>query len=58
MKELRVYTLNEVADILHITRRTLYNYIKEGTLNASKVGGRWRVTEEELRKLLGTSAEE
>ena len=34
----RVYTLDEVADIMQVTKRTLYNYIKAGTLHAVKMG--------------------
>ncbi len=47
---LRVYDLQEVAEILGVTRRTLYSYIKAGKLSATKVGGRWQITEEALRK--------
>lgn len=49
MTEIRVYTLDEVADILKVTKRTLYNYIKAGTLHAVKMGKYWRVSEETLR---------
>ena len=38
MADLKVYTLNEVADILKVTKRTLYNYIKAGVLPAVKMG--------------------
>ena len=43
--EIKVYTLEEIAELLHITRRTLYSYVKEGKLKAVKVGKYWRVTE-------------
>lgn len=49
MADIRVYTLEEVCSILSITKRTVYNYIKAGTLNAFKMGKYWRVTEESLR---------
>lgn len=54
MAELKTYTLTEVADILHITTRTLYSYIKAGKLKAVKVGRSWRVTEEALNGLLAS----
>ena len=55
MDEIRkVYTLEELVDLLHITRRTLYTYIKEGKLKAVKVGKYWRVREDQLRDFLST----
>lgn len=48
----KVYTLDEVADLLHLTKRTLYNYVKEGKLPAVKIGKYWRVSEENLQKFL------
>ena len=52
--EIKVYTLEEIAELLHITRRTLYSYVKEGKLKAVKVGKYWRVTEKNLEEFLST----
>lgn len=52
MPDIKVYTLDEVADILKVTKRTLYTYIKDGKLHAVKMGKYWRVTEENLRKFV------
>ena len=52
MKEIKVYSLEEVADILKITRRTLYTYVKEGKLHAVKIGKYWRVSEQDLQDFL------
>ena len=49
MEIIRLYTLTEVADILRVTRRTLYNYIKSGQLKAVKMGREWRITHENLK---------
>ena len=49
MAELRVYTTEEIMEVLKVTKRTLYNYIKAGQLKAFKVGREWRVTEDALR---------
>ena len=54
MTEIKVYTLDEVADILKVTRRTLYTYVNAGKLKAVKVGKYWRVSEEALKELLST----
>ena len=52
MADLKVYTLDEVADILKVTKRTLYNYIKAGELPAVKMGKYWRVTQENLQSFV------
>lgn len=52
MADIRVYTLEEVCDILKVTKRTVYNYIKGGQLQAVKMGKYWRVTEDNLKAFL------
>ena len=47
-KDLEIYTLKEVEDLLQVTRRTLYNWIKDDKLEAFKTGKDWRVTREAL----------
>lgn len=52
MEKKQVYTLTEVTEILQVTRRTLYNYIKAGKLEGVKIGRDWRITQEALEKSL------
>lgn len=52
LEGLNLYTLTELETVLGVTHRTLQNYIKSGRLKGVKVGGKWRVTEENLRKFL------
>lgn len=52
MTEIKLYTLKEVEEILKVTQRTLYRYIKEGNLQAVKVGREWRVTHEALQAFI------
>ena len=54
MADIKVFTLDEVAEILKVTKRTLYNYVKEGKLPAVKMGKYWRVTEDSLQAFLST----
>lgn len=49
-KDIEVYTLKEIEDLLHVTRRTLYNWIKGGKLKAFRIGKEWRVTKEALEE--------
>lgn len=55
--EIKVYTLDEIAELLHVTRRTLYTYVKDGKLKAVKVGKYWRVTEKNLEAFLSKGTE-
>lgn len=47
-KDIEVYTLKEIEDLLQVTRRTIYNWIKGGKLKAFRIGKEWRVTREAL----------
>lgn len=48
----RIYTLEEIRELLKVTRRSLYNFIKEGRLEAFKIGREWRVTEKALKDFM------
>lgn len=48
----KLYTLQEVADILRVTKQTLYNNIHKGKLQANKVGKEYRITEEQLQDIV------
>lgn len=52
MTNLKTYTPEEVADILKVTRRTVYNYIKKGSLKAVKMGKYLRVSEANLQDFI------
>lgn len=49
---IRLYTLTELEPILGVTHRTLQSYIKGGRLKGVKIGGKWKVSEETLRKFI------
>lgn len=49
---LRLYTLTELEPILGVTHRTLLTYIKDGRLKGVKIGGKWKVSEEMLRRFI------
>ena len=57
MAEIKVYSLDEVAAILKVTRRTLYNHISGGKLKAVKMGKYWRVSQEVLQDFIKTGTE-
>ncbi len=46
------YTLNDLIELLGVTRITLRKYIKQKKLRAFKLGNEWRVTEESLKEFI------
>ena len=50
--ELKVYTLQEVADILKVSRQTIYNYVTAKRLRATKHAREHRVTEKDLKEFM------
>ena len=47
-----VYTLTELEPVLGVTHRTLLQYVKDGKLQAVKIGGKWKVSGENLKKFI------
>jgi excisionase family DNA binding protein len=47
---IRLLTLNEAAELLQVSTRTLQRMIHSGEMPALKVGGQWRVREAQLRQ--------
>lgn len=52
LQKLNVYTLTELEPVLGVTHRTLLNYVKDGKLKAVKIGGKYKVSEENLKKFI------
>lgn len=46
---IKLYTLQEVANILRVSRQTIYNYVTAKRLRATKYGKEYRVTEDDLQ---------
>ena len=52
LENFRVYSLSELEPILGVTHRTLLRYITEGRLKGVKMGGRWKVSQDNLRAFI------
>ncbi len=54
MTEEKLYTLQEVADYLKVSRQTIYNYVTKKRLRAYKLGGQreYRVTDADLQEFI------
>lgn len=48
----KLYTLQEVAEVLRVNRQTLYNNIRKGNIEFTKIGKEYRITESQLNALL------
>lgn len=48
LNTLKLYDISEVANILGVTHRTVWNYVKAGKIPAKMVGGKWKVSEANL----------
>lgn len=48
----RVLSSDEAREYLDMSQSTLYRYVKDGTIPAYKVGGRWKFTVESLDAML------
>ena len=49
LDEFKLYTLTELEGVLGVSHRTLLTYVKQGRLKAVKVGGKWKVTKDQLK---------
>ena len=52
MSELKMYSTSELADILGVTHRTAWQYVKDGKVKAMKIGNAWKISEEHLREFM------
>lgn len=52
LDRITMYSVSDLEPIIGVTHRTLLSYIKQGRLKAVKIGGKWRISEENLMKFL------
>lgn len=58
IENLKLYTIDEISNILKVTRRTIYNYIKNNDLEAVKIGKLWRVKDSALQEFIDKGSKE
>jgi excisionase family DNA binding protein len=51
-------TVEEAVKILHVTRRTVYNYCFSGRLESTKPAGKIYITFESIKKFLENRSEQ
>lgn len=52
----KLYTVEETAQALRLSVRTVYQWVYDGKLKASKVGSKWLITEAEIKKVITEGA--
>jgi len=52
----KLYTVEDIAKMTSLTSRTIRNYLKNGSLQGCKIGGQWRFTMENIKKLFNDSS--
>ena len=55
--ESEIFTIDEVARLLHLHRMTVYRFAKQGKLPGFKVGGRWRFRYKDLENWMADRAQ-
>ena len=48
----KLYTVQEVADLLQVHPKTIKNYIESDKLKASWFGNRWRIKKETVKRFI------
>jgi excisionase family DNA binding protein len=49
---LKMYDVKEIAKMLSVTERTVVKYLLTRKLQGQKVGGKWYVSEENMKRFL------
>lgn len=52
----KLYTVDDIANMTSLTSRTIRNYLKDGSLQGKKIGGQWRFTMEDIKRLFDNSS--
>ena len=50
--ELKIYTVPELSNLLHLTPQSVRKYLKDGKIKGKKVGTKWLVSEEAIKNFL------
>lgn len=56
MKDLELFTVEEVATFLKIAPNTVYRWCRDGKLTGIKIGKEWRITRKDLDRFLARQA--
>lgn len=52
------YTVDEIAEVLEVSIKTIRRYIYSGKIGASKIGGQWRINQSQLDDYIKSTSSE
>ena len=52
MEEKTTYTVAETAKALSVSTKTIYNYLYSGKIEAVKIGSKWIIKADTVKKIL------
>lgn len=55
LSQFKLYTLTELEEVLGLSHKTLQRCVTDGRLQAKKICGKWRVTEEGVKNFLNAN---
>lgn len=55
---MKIYAVDEIANILEVSIKTVRRYIYSGKIGASKIGGSWRINQTQLDEYLESTSSE
>jgi len=58
LMDITLYSVEELAKIFSVTPTTLRSYFRDGKLKGQKIGGKWYISERNLKKFLKINGEE
>ena len=50
-KECNMFKVSEVANLLKVHRNTIFKALQRGRIKGIKIGGVWRISEEEVERI-------
>jgi len=56
--KITIYTINDLIEMLGVSRTTIIKYIKQKKIRAFKVGNTWRITEQAFLEYIKESESE
>ena len=56
--QVTIYTINDLIEMLGVSRTTIIKYIKQKKIRAFKVGNTWRITEQAFLEYIKESESE
>ncbi len=56
--ELRLYSVEELSDLLDVNQRSIRQWLRDGKIQGQKLGVKWYVSEDMLKKYFNENAPE